>query len=56
MPLHTVSDSGDHLDAVYDEHGICYGCKLRNAKYGFQACNTCAWEACPMRDGKKDVA
>ena len=56
MLLHTVSDSGDHLDACYDEHGLCYGCKLRDAKYGFQACNTCPWVACPMRGGKKGDA
>ena len=56
MVIHTISSCGDHLDAVYDAHGICYGCKLRGEIYGFQRCGDCPWLACPMRGGKKEVA
>ena len=56
MAIHTVSSCGDHLDACYDEHGACYGCKLRGEDFGFLTCTACAWLACPMRGGKKEVA
>lgn len=55
MAIHTVSSCGDHLDACYDEFGECYGCKLRGEDFGFLACKDCAWQACPMRGGKKEA-